>query len=151
MINCSIISRLDYHNSRLYGANGYSIPQLQLSQNNAFRVLPLHRKIDHIAPVSKGLHWLPVKQRIEYEVLLLSYKALHCNALAQNYQLLSLYTPHWRLWSETTNLLTVPWCRLVGFGRRCFAYAVPPFWNPLPTSTIDAFKSSLKTYLFDKA
>ena len=43
-----------------------------------------------------------------------------------------------------------------GFGRRCFAYAAPSIWNPLPTpvkraSSIDTFKSSPKTYLFDVA
>ena len=47
-------------------------------------------------------------------------------------------------------------CRLEGFGRRCFAYAAPSRWNPLPTpvkraSSIDTFKSSLKTYLFNMA
>ena len=43
-----------------------------------------------------------------------------------------------------------------GFGRRCFANATPSLWNPLPTpvkraSSIDTFKSSLKTYLFNVA
>ena len=47
-------------------------------------------------------------------------------------------------------------CRLEGFGRRCLAYAAPSLWNPLPTpvkraSSIDTFKSSLKTYLFNVA
>ena len=47
-------------------------------------------------------------------------------------------------------------CRLEGFGRRCFAYAAPSLWNPLPTpvkraSFIDTFKSSPKTYLFNVA
>ena len=58
--------------------------------------------------------------------------------------------------SENKNLLRVPRCRLEGFSRRCFAYATPSLWNPLPTpvkraSSIDTFKSSLKTYLFNVA
>ena len=64
MINCSITSRLDYCNSLLYGAKGYNISQLQLCQNNAARMLSLRRKFDHITPVLKDLHWLPVEQRI---------------------------------------------------------------------------------------
>ena len=80
MINCSITSRLDYCNSLLYGAKGYNISQLQLCQNNAARMLSLRRKFDHITPVLKDLHWLPVEQRIEYKVLLLTYKALHGKA-----------------------------------------------------------------------
>ena len=156
MINCSITSRLDYCNSLLYGAKGYNISQLQLCQNNAAWMLSLRRKFDHITPVLKDLHWLPVEQRIEYKVLLLTYKALHGKAPAYISQLLSLYTPTRPLRSENKNLLRVPRCRLEGFGRRCFAYAAPSLWNPLPTpvkcaSSIDTFKSSLKTYLFDVA
>ena len=156
MINCSITSRLDYCNSLLYGAKGYNISQLQLCQNNAARMLSLRRKFDHITPVLKDLHWLPVEQRIEYKVLLLTYKALHGKAPAYISQLLSLYTPTRPLRSENKNLLRVPRCRLEGFGRRCFAYAAPSLWNPLPTpvkcaSSIDTLKSSLKTYLFNVA
>ena len=65
MINCSITSRLDYCNSLLYGAKGYNISQLRLCQNNAARMLSLCRKFDHISPVLKDPHWLPVEQRIE--------------------------------------------------------------------------------------
>ena len=40
------------------------------------------------------------------------------------------------------------------FGERAFSYSSPRLWNPLPIelknqSTIDAFKSRLKTFLFD--
>ena len=111
MINCSITSRLDYCNNLLYGAKGYNISQLQLCQNNAARMLSLHRKFDHITPVLKDLHWLPVEQRIEYKVLLLTYKALHGKAPAYISQLLSLYTPTRTLRSENKNLLRVPRCR----------------------------------------
>ena len=157
MINCSITSRLDYCNSLLYGAKGYNISQLQLCQNNAARMLSLHRKFHRITPVLKDLHWLPVEQRIEYKVLLLldlTCKALHGKSPPYISQLLSLYTPTRPLWSENKNLLRVPRCRLEGFGRRCFAYAAPSLWNPLPTpvkraSSIDTFKGSLKTYLFN--
>ena len=49
-------------------------------QNNAARMLSLHHKFDHITPVLKDIHWLPVEQRIEYNVRLLTYKALHGKA-----------------------------------------------------------------------
>ena len=155
MINCSITSQLDYCNSLLYGAKGYNISQLQLCQKNAVRMLSLRRKFDHITAVLKDLHWLPVEQRIEYKVLLLTYKVLHHKAPAYISQLLSLYAPTRPLRSETKNL-RVPRCRLEGFGRRCFAYAAPSLWKPLHTpvkqaSSIDTFKSSLKTSLFNVA
>ena len=156
MINCSVTSCLDYCNSLLYGAKGYNISQLQLCQNNATRVLSLCRKFEHITPVLKDLHWLPVEQRIEYNALLLTYKALHGKAPAYISQLLSRYTPTRPLRSENKNILRVPRCRLKGFGRHCLAYAAPSLWNPLPTPvqrafSIDTFKSSPKTYLFNVA
>ena len=109
-----------------------------------------------ITPVLKDLHWLPVEQRIEYKVLLLTYKALHGKAPAHISQLLSPYTPTRPFRSENKNLPRVPRCRLEGFGRHCFAFAAPSIWNPLPTpvkraSSIDTFKSSLKTHLFNIA
>ena len=127
MINCSITSRLDYCNSRLYGAKGYKISQLQLCQNNAARMLSLRRKFDHIPPVLKDLHWLPVEQRIEYKVLLLTYKALHGKAPAYISQLLSLYTPTRPLRSENKNLLRVPRCRLEGLVDAALRMPLHPY------------------------
>ena len=43
-------------------------------------MLSLRRKFDHMPPVLKDLHWLPVEQIIEYKVPLLTYKALHGEA-----------------------------------------------------------------------
>ena len=114
MINWSLTSCLDYCNSLIYGAKGYNISQLQLCQSNAARMLYLRPKFDHITPVLKDLHWLPIEQRIEYKVLLLTYKALHGKALAYISQLLSPYTPTRPLRSENKNLLRVPRCRLEG-------------------------------------
>ena len=65
MINCSITPRLDYCNSLHYGAKGYNTFQLQLCQNNVAQMLFLCHKFNHIIPVLKDLHWLPVEQRIE--------------------------------------------------------------------------------------
>ena len=100
MINWSITSRLDYCNNILYGAKGYNISQLQLWHNNAARVWSLRRKFDHITPVLKDLHCLPVEQRIEYKVLLLTYRAFYGIVLVYISQLLSLYIPTRPLRSE---------------------------------------------------
>ena len=34
-------------------------------------------KYDHTQPERKRLHWLPVKQRIVFKLLLITYKAVH--------------------------------------------------------------------------
>ena len=155
MINFCIAPPLDYC-SFLYGKDGNLTSQLQLCQNNAVRRWSLRRKFDHITPALEALHWFLARQRIEYKVLLLTSKALYGKAPAYLSQLLSLYIPKRPLRPGTKNLLTVPRCPLEVFGRRCFCYAVPLLWNPLPTfvkhaSPNDAMKSNLKTYLFNVA
>ena len=36
----------------------------------------MSRKSDHFTPLLFQLHWLPIDQRIEFKVLLLTYKAM---------------------------------------------------------------------------
>ena len=77
MINSAMTSRLEYCNSLLYGINGYLVSQLLRCQNDAALIVSLRRIYDHIAPVLKDLHWLPVEYRINYQILLLAYRAQH--------------------------------------------------------------------------
>ena len=71
MINATVTSRLDYCNSLIYGQS--HIHQLQCCQNNAAGIISKRRKFDHISPVLRELHWLPVEHRISYKILLLTY------------------------------------------------------------------------------
>ena len=65
------------------GAQNYIIEKLQRVQNTAARVISGLRKYDHITTTRYELHWLPVDRRIEFKILLLTYKAL--NGLAPQY------------------------------------------------------------------
>ena len=150
MINSAVTSRLDYCNILLYGINGYLVSQLQRCQNNAARIVSLWRKYDHITPVLKDQHWLPVEHRIIYKILLLAYKAQHGTAPPYLSSLLSPYKPGRSLRSEGKHLLTTPRYRLEGFGKRCFAHAAHSLWNTLPISikcaqSTDTFKNSSRT------
>ena len=80
MTNSTVTSRLDYCNSLLYGTKQSHIDRPQCCQNNADRVISKRRKFDHISPVLRELHWLPVEHRISYKILLLTYKALNGHA-----------------------------------------------------------------------
>ena len=62
----------------------------------------------HITPVLASLHWLPVKAKAEFKVLLLTYKALHGLAPTYLSDLVLQYIPTCTLWSQDTGLLTVP-------------------------------------------
>ena len=67
-------------------------------------------KYDHITPVLVDLHWLPVEQRIEFKILLLTYKALNGLAPAYLRELLDPYTPVRTLLSMENDQLTPhPW------------------------------------------
>ena len=77
LTNALVTSKLDYCNSLLYGVHDYQINQLQRCQNNAARIVTLTRKFEHITPVLIDLHWLPVKYRIMFKVLLLTFKSLN--------------------------------------------------------------------------
>ncbi len=92
LIHAFMTSRLDYCNVLLGGCSACLINKLQLVQNAAACVLTRTRKCDHISPVLLTLHWLPIKHRIHFKILLITYKAL--NGLAPQYlsEILSHYS-----------------------------------------------------------
>jgi hypothetical protein len=77
VINALFTSRLDFQNSLLVNLPESTLMPLQRAQNCAARLLTGTRKHDHISPVLRNLHWLPVRKRIVYKVLVLAYKVLH--------------------------------------------------------------------------
>ena len=155
LVHAFIFSRLDYCNGVLRGLNKKSIRQLQMIQNAAARVLTNTRKMDHITPVLKSLHWLPVSQRIDFKILLVVYKAL--NGLGPKYilDLLVLYEAPRPLRSSGTGLLCVPRTRTKQ-SEAAFSCCAPQLWNKLPehlrsAKTVSSFKTGLKTLLFTTA
>ena len=53
------------------------INELQTIQNAAARSATFRKKTDHITPVLRKLHWLPLQYRIIIKLLLLVYKSLN--------------------------------------------------------------------------
>lgn len=108
LIHAFITSKLDNTNSLLYGLPKFLIDRLQNFQNAAARVVTRTRTYDHIKPVLKQLHWLPVSQRIDYKILRLTYKALNGQAPSYITELLKPYVATRNLTSSSKNLLKVP-------------------------------------------
>ena len=77
LIHSLVMPRLDYCNSLLNRVQGYKLKRLQRMQNIAARIVSKCPYRDHITPVLESLHWLPVKYRILFKLLLLTYKSLN--------------------------------------------------------------------------
>ena len=73
-----ITSRLDYCNSLLHALPKYQLSKLQRVMNASARLVYCAPKSCHITPLLRELHWLPVCYRIEYKIILLIFKVLHC-------------------------------------------------------------------------
>jgi hypothetical protein len=153
VLHAFISSRLDCGNSLIYGLPDYQIQRLQRIQNTAARILTRTKSWEHISPILRSLHWLPVMKRIEYKILILTYKCL-CNQAPDYLQeMLEPYQPGRSLRSSDKLLLRVPKTRLRTCGDRSFTKAAPILWNSLPhhlhlCNTLESFKSGLKTHLF---
>ena len=69
-----ITSRLDYCNAAFAGVANEQIARIQKIQNNAGRLILKKSKRDHVKPLLKELHWLPVKYRIQYKLATLAFR-----------------------------------------------------------------------------
>lgn len=89
---CSLVtSRLDYGNALLHGVCSSSLSRLQTIQNTAVRIILRTRKYDHITPVLVKLHWLPIERRIQYKLILQTFKALHRTSPLYLQELVQVY------------------------------------------------------------
>ena len=158
LVHAFISSRLDYCNSLLYGVSVEQLKRLQSVQNAAARLISGTRKFDHISPVLRDLHWLPVAKRITYKLAMLVHKCLNGCApsyLADECIPVSILPGRRELRSAASGQLLVPWAS-TNIGRRSFSVCGPVTWNSLPAalrisacSSADAFGRALKRHLFD--
>ena len=58
----------------MQGISGTNMIKLQRAQNTLARIVVGCRRNEHITPVLRRLHWLPVKQRITFKIATLVQK-----------------------------------------------------------------------------
>ena len=154
-LHAFITSRVDYCNSLLYGLPNYQLNKLQRVLNASARLVCDAPRFFHISPLLRGLHRLPVKARIEFKILLITFKAIHCLAPKYLCDLLTFKSFLYNLRSSDSILLSMPavHVRSKTWGERAFMVAAPRLWNSLPKelsaiTNVNSFKAHIKTYLF---
>ena len=153
-----IMGRIDYCNSLLHGLPTTHINKLQCVQNAAARLICSTPRFSRITPVLYSLHWLPVRFRIVYKILIITFKAIHGQAPDYICNLIRVKNPfRYGLRSNSQVSLVPPSTKTKKtLGDRAFNAAAPSLWNKLPSAITEEdnfnhFKSKLKTFVFRKA
>jgi hypothetical protein len=160
LVHAFVTSRVDHCNSLLYGSYSYLLDRLQSVLNSAARLVLNIAKFSGIsAAIRDELHWLPIRKRIEFKIVLL---VRHCLVGAAPEYLIELCRPvssaagRQSLRSASRGDLIIPRFRLRTFGSRAFAISGPQLWNSLPLDVRQSrdnllqFKMKLKTFLFQQ-
>lgn len=159
LVHAFVTCKLDSLNALLFGVSdkSRSLGKLQMILNTSARLIFKLKKYDRISNVLMGLHWLPVEARIDYKILLLTFKAL--NGQGPQYLVDLLHFKQYRRSTRASSdhlTLEIPQTRLPSLGDRSFSFTSATLWNSLPfdiraSQSVSAFKSNLKTFLFKRS
>ena len=144
LVFTNIFSQLDYCNLLYYGLNSSSLMKLQRVQNAAARLIRSKESIS-LNDVFTKCHWLRVRERILFKLLLTVHKCINNKAPDSVCALLEYGE------SDRTKKLQERKSKSK-YGDRAFSHAGPKVWNHLPMNIriqedTEKFKKMIKTHL----
>ena len=147
-----MFSKLFYCSSVWSKAADTALLKLQAVQNFAARIIRGSRKFDHVTPLLKELHWLPIKSQLYLRDVVLAFKCM--SGCAPTY-LSSMFLTRGEVSGRTTrssHLLQIPLFKSRS-GQRTFFYRIVSLWNSLDNScklcnSAGNFKRKLRAKLF---
>ena len=153
LVTSFVLSRMDNCNSLLVNLPNDTITKLQRIQNHAARLVLKKAKRNHVTPLFRKLHWLPVQARINYKICVLCFKCKNKSAPSYLSDLSEQYVPSRLLRSGSQNLLKIPPRAHKKWTEKAFKHCAPSIWISLPSDTRETksesqFKKDLKTHLF---
>ena len=106
------ISHLDYANTQCYGLPDKTISHLQIIQTMCAKLTLKKSKYDSTREALAQLHWLPIKQRINFKIATITLKCIYGTAPQYLKDLLILAPTPRNLRSSTDKMtLTVPFTK----------------------------------------
>ena len=154
LVNALVTGKLDFMNGLLYGLPDCLLNKLQRVHNVAAKIIKCAPRSASTTQLLIDLHWLPIKYRIIFKIVLTVFKALKSHEPRYIYDMLEEYkSSHAGLRSEGKLLLRVPTSRTKTNGDRCFPFAGLYLWNKLPldvraSESVAVFKKRLKAHYF---
>ena len=147
LVSALVFSRLDYCNALYYKLPVNLVKKLQHVQNCAARLV-VKRRIPFCTSLDSifvELHWLKVRERITYKILLIVHNCLHQKAPHEIVKLLQ--------YSDSDRTMKLRETRVNNkYGDRAFSHVAPKLWNQVPNiirndHTTSSFKRQLKSFL----
>ena len=160
LIHAFVTSRLDFCNTLFYNLPGSTIDRIQVVQNSCAKFLTRTKRFDSASEQLKKLHWLPIKFRIKYKLMMMAHKVIHPNnmAIPKYISKKIKLKEHTRITrSANAPLINKSWIpKLKTVGDSAYDFSVPTIWNKLPAhvrliDSFTAFKTALKTHYFKEA
>ena len=101
----------------------------------AARLVTICKRSDSISSILKALHWLPVSKRIDYTILLITYKSLYHSSSRYLHQNFKIHVPVRNLRSASQFQLFVPKTN-TSWGDRAYANVAQKLWNGIPGAVV---------------